>query len=289
MHLRSPGGIDHAIETLRGLQAECDSCGSSFHDFEPSRNQYIKWVDNAYQQLRSLFADDRLAEGLLGRSFFELQRIDADTSRSGPAAWTMLTREVRVQLERLQAAEDHLRKLKVFAERPGEIVLPDTSALVRGVWFEHFDWATELALPSPVRLVVPILVVEELDNLKDRERATKAADRARRVLKRLRELCGAVFPGHPAPIPDRAGTTIEVLVDDDWHERRPNNDGEIVHQVQYIGALTGKDVTLVCVDAAMEFRARSRGVRAWSMPLSDERAAKGDEPPSGTGPDRQAL
>jgi predicted ribonuclease YlaK len=127
-------------------------------------------------------------------------------------------------------------------------------------------------------LVVPVLVVEELDRLKDRERASKAADRSKRVLKRLRELCGAVSLGHPAPIPTRVGTTIEVLVDDDWHERRPNNDDEIIHQVQYIGALTGKDVTLACVDAAMEFRARSRGVRALSMPLADERVATGGEP-----------
>jgi hypothetical protein len=132
MYLRNPGQIDHAIETLRGLQAECDNCGAAFHEFEPARNQYIKWIDNAYQQVRSLFADDQLADGLLGRSFYELQRIDPDMSRSGPAAWTMFNREVRIQSERLQAAQDKLRTRKVFVGRPGEIVAPDTSALVRG-------------------------------------------------------------------------------------------------------------------------------------------------------------
>jgi len=93
-----------------------------------------------------------------------------------------------------------LAGLKEFVNRDGHIVVPDTSALVRGIWFEDFDWPTELGL-TPVRIVIPILVIEELDLLKDRERTTKAGDRARRVVRRLRDLCGAVPPGHPANLP----------------------------------------------------------------------------------------
>jgi len=151
-------------------------------------------------------------------------------------------------------------------------VVPDTSALVRGVWFEDLDWPAELKLSPTVRIVVPILVVEELDRLKDRERITKAGDRARRVLRRLRTLCAAVSPGHPAKLPQRTGVTIEVLVDDDWHQRRPN-DAEIIDQALLVKALTGQDVRLVCVDAAMEFRARQHGLTVFAMPTHDDARA----------------
>lgn len=182
----------------------------------------------------------------------------------------MLLREIEKQAARLQAAQRRLLELKDFVEEPGDIVVPDTSALVRGTWFEDFDWKAELGLASSVRLVIPILVIEELDHLKDRERTTKAGDRARKVLKRLRTLCGAVAPRDPAPIPTRANVTVEVLLDDDLRDRGPNNDAAIIDQALYIKATTGRDVTLVCVDYAMEFRARRRGLRVVPMPVPNE-------------------
>ena len=159
--------------------------------------------------------------------------------------------------------------LKEFVNRDGHIVVPDTSALVRGIWFEDFDWPTELGL-TPVRIVIPILVIEELDLLKDRERTTKAGDRARRVVRRLRDLCGAVPPGHPANLPTRTNITVEVLLDDDRHTRRPNHDGEIIEQARLVKALTGQNVRFICVDAAMEFRARQHGLTVLAMPTRRE-------------------
>ena len=222
MQLRNPDAIDSAIQTLRQLKSACENCRSHI-SFDDARKAYLTWVDTAYGQLRSLVINGDLAERLHSQFFWEIRRLDAIS----PGAWTLLNREVQIQSERLQAALDKLLDLKEFVGRDGHIVVLDTSALVRGVWFEDFDWPTELGLTPAVRIVIPILVVEELDMLKDRERTSKGGDRARRVVKRLRELCGAVPPGHPASLPTRPNVTIEVLLDDDWHARRPNNDGEI--------------------------------------------------------------
>jgi hypothetical protein len=124
-------------------------------------------------------------------------------------------------------------------------------------------------------------VVEELDALKNRERTSRAGDRARRVLRRLRALCGAVPPGHPAELPQRPGVTIEVLIDDDWHRRRPIGDAEIIDQALLVKTLTGQDVMLVCVDAAMAFRAREHGLTVVAMPTPDDvRAQDGHAGPA---------
>jgi hypothetical protein len=274
MRLRNPGAgaIDAAAETLMQLKYGCENCRSAI-TFDEGKNAYLSWVEQAYAQLRSLFVDGGFADGLHSRFFWEIRRMD----NTSPRPFELLNREVQTQSDRLQAIRDRLLGYKEFASRAGHIAIPDTSALVEGVWFEDFDWPAALGLTSTVRIVVLILVVEELDKLKDSVRTSKAGDRARRVLRRLRALCGAVPPGHPAHLPTRTNVTIEVLIDDDWHQRRPNNDGEIIDQALLVKAVTGQDVTLVCVDAAMEFRARQHGVTVLAMPIPDNAAPRRSE------------
>jgi predicted ribonuclease YlaK len=142
--------------------------------------------------------------------------------------------------------------------------MPDTSALIEGEYFNEVDWAT-LATPagSPVRLVVPVLVVEEMDKLKAFDKGSQR-DRARKVLRDLRHLLTAVPPGQPAVL--RKNVTIEVFIDDDWHERLLNHDGEIIDQAVQVHRLTGRPVTIACLDLSMELRARLRGVDTMIIP-----------------------
>ena len=41
-------------------------------------------------------------------------------------------------------------------------------------------------------------------------------------------------------LPDRADVTIEVLLDDGWHRRMPNNDGEIIDEALSAREITGR-------------------------------------------------
>jgi PIN domain len=256
--------MDHALETLRRLEIDGGNCESAHSEFRRAQKAYLDWVDDADGQLRSLFVDPEPADGLVSRTYWEIQRLSDAT----PGAWQVLRRELKAQSERLQAMQRRLTDQKDFAERPGELVVVDTSALVQGEWFEHFNWPAELDLGPLVRLVVPIVVIEELDDLKDRERRQRVRDRARRVLRRFRELGLA---REPAQIRDKV--TIEIFVDDDWQRRMPNNDGEIIEQAKLLEALTGRPVRLVCVDAAMEVRGCRRGLTVTAMPMVDEQTA----------------
>ena len=78
------------------------------------------------------------------------------------------------RLERLGA---ELESNRIFLAGPGRIVVLDTSALMEGVLFTGYDWHTLDAglATEAVRLIVPILVIEELDGLKrTRDRQQKA-------------------------------------------------------------------------------------------------------------------
>lgn len=261
VHLRSPGRIVHAQETLRRLETDCGNCESTHHEFGLAQKAYLDWVDGADGQLRSVFADHEAADALVSRAYWEIQRLSDAT----PGAWQVLRREIRSQAGRLRAMQHQLAELHEFVERPGDLVVLDTSALIQGEWFEHYDWPAELDVGPVVRLVVPIVVIEELDDLKDRERRPRVRDRSRRLLRRFRELG---VPQGPAPIRD--DVTIEIFVDDDWHRRLSNNDGEIIEQAKLLEALTGRPARLVCIDAAMEVRGCRRGLNVTAMRMVDE-------------------
>jgi predicted ribonuclease YlaK len=102
---------------------------------------------------------------------------------------------------------------------------------------------------------VPIIVLDELDDLK---RDRRAGDRARSVLHRLWELRDGAGMA-PAELKGRR-VAIEVFLDDPHHQRLPGNDAEIIDRAVYVGELTGQNVTLVAGDYAMLYRAAAVGL-----------------------------
>ena len=78
-------------------------------------------------------------------------------------------------------------KLRPFIERPGSLLILDTSAFIEGEYFTDLDWhgLAGLQAGGPVRLIAPRIVIDELDYLK---RDRRAGDSARSVLHRLWEL-----------------------------------------------------------------------------------------------------
>jgi len=259
MRLRNPGSVAQVITTLQSLLYECENCRNG-QDALQARDAYLRWVEKADAQYGSLFTHSALEDGLHSPGYWEIHRLRFDSPRPFP----MIHREIRVQCDRIERVSADLQRLREFIERPGDLVVPDTSALVQGEYFEDFDWAGELGLSGPVRLIIPVAVLEELDQLKDRERG-RAQKRARSVVRRLRELARKVPPG--APVPVRKGVTFEVLWEDGDHVRLAITDVEITEQALLLHELTGREVLLACADATMEFRARQAGLTVYDMPV----------------------
>lgn len=121
----------------------------------------------------------------------------------------------------------------------------------------------------PVHLIVPILVMDELDGLKE---STKQHTRyrARETLKWIAERLGG---SQSARIRDGGIERIDgqvvrvyghvhldVLLDEHGHRRLPIADDEIVDRATNIAVVAGRDVTLVTDDVGQAYRARLAGL-----------------------------
>jgi predicted ribonuclease YlaK len=122
---------------------------------------------------------------------------------------------------------------------------------------------------DPVHLLVPIIVVDELDGLK------KSKDRHQRwragytlaVLDRL--FASSAEPAQLTPedfsvlgsggLP-RGEVTIELIFDPPGRVRLPINDDEIIDRVLAIQPLAGRDVTLLTYDTGQSTRALAAGL-----------------------------
>jgi hypothetical protein len=254
MRLRNAGEIDRAIMALSDLQGRLMNYRGHDDTF-----YYLAWCEEASRQFREQFASLELAE--------LAERDHRDVALAGTIATRpleFLDRNIDIWQARLVAAKGQLEALKPFIERPGQIAVPDTSAFIEGEYFTDFDWRqlTGVQPAGKLRLIVPMLVIDELDDLK---RDRRAGQRARSVLRRLRELQGAA-PLEPCELAGRPGVTIEVLVDALDHSRLPDNDAEIIDRAQYIGELTGQSVLLVAGDYGMLYRAAAVGLGSVLIP-----------------------
>jgi hypothetical protein len=61
-----------------------------------------------------------------------------------------------------------------------------------------------------------------------------------------------------------------VLLDDGWHRRMPNNDGEIIDQALSLRDAAGQPVILAAGDYTQLYRAVPAGLTAIVMPRPDE-------------------
>jgi predicted ribonuclease YlaK len=132
-------------------------------------------------------------------------------------------------------------------------------------------------------LLVPIVVIDELDGLKQ-HRDNKVRWRAGytlAVLDRVLPRPTAVAPLREADfsalssggIP-RGEISVEVLFDPPGHVRLPINDDEIIDRALAVVPLAVREVTLVTYDTGQCMRARAAGLDAKKLnkPLAEEPA-----------------
>ncbi|MDW8807589.1 PIN domain-containing protein [Streptomyces scabiei] len=260
MQLRDVGMADSAELTLTQLKYKCQGIVNTTAVVS-ARDSYLSWVEEADRHFRSVFSDDIMADDLYTPAYWEIRRIVQATPRPYP----LIRGEIENQVRRIDAALVQISRARDFASQPGTVVVTDTSAFIQGEIFTDFAWPTKMGIKGSVRLVVPIIVVEQLDELKDTGHTT-AGDKARKVLKRFREKHRAAGQVFPAPVRDKV--TIEVLLDDDKHQRLPIADDEIIRQALKVQQMVPGDVMLACVDASMEFRALAKGLKVFEVPPS---------------------
>lgn len=121
-----------------------------------------------------------------------------------------------------------------------------------------------VGLAEPLMLAVPMLVVDELDNLKDRGSA-KQQERARSALKYLYGLLGeqpAVTATVAAGGTDTGAVRIRLMPDPYRHRRLPRHDDELVERARSLRRFVERQTHFVTYDAGAAFRAQLAGLTA---------------------------
>jgi hypothetical protein len=185
--------------------------------------------------------------------------------------------------QRAQAFEAAAKELQAQIERwplTHAFVAPDTSFFI-----EHEDkleaanFQSLLGLPGmPVHVLVPIVVVDELDGLK-KSKDTDTRWRASYTLAVLDRVLaasgGEATVGTVIPAGQEGSCTVEILSDPPGHVCLPINDDELIDRILAIQPLAGRQVTLLTYDTGQSTRARAAG-------LSVKKLTKMDDKPAGT-------
>lgn len=282
MQLTPLPGTDRAslLELLEQVRTACTNVRGAGAAAGSQLRPYLDWATDAERLLRYHLHTADLDLLILTKRYWMLQALAPD--QAGSAVRTIYN-ELDDRARALGEAIDLLRRDLGRWRRPGLFVVPDTSVFV-----QHPDKLRDLRiadllglLEEPVNLVMPIVVIDELDNLKQ---STKkhARWRAAYTLAVLDDVlrggttAGTLQAADFTPL-DRGGiprgaVTIEVLLDTAGHQRLPISDDEIVSQAVTLQGYVGRSVRLLTYDTGMALRARSAGVEVTKLtkPLEPE-------------------
>lgn len=131
-------------------------------------------------------------------------------------------------------------------------------------------------LDKRVTLIVPVIILDELDGLKQRGPTQHAKWRASYTLGVFDRIFAK--PGSqgilrlPAADRTRGGVLADLLFDPPRHERLPVADDEVIDRALAAQGLAGTEVTLLTFDTSQAARARQAGlaVNKLARPLGEE-------------------
>ncbi|MET9431723.1 PIN domain-containing protein [Streptomyces sp. NPDC003036] len=178
----------------------------------------------------------------------------------------LIDQEVRQRIADLERAVESTRDtILQWPEKVSTLVLDTSFFIEHEEKLEDVDFSELAGQHGGVRIAVPMMVVDELDQLKESKVSPQARWRARyglAVLDRL--LTDETMLGF---------VEVKVLSDPPGHVRLPDEDDEIVDRALALSVLAAGPVKLVTYDTGMALRAKIAGV-----PYEKLRKELGTEP-----------
>ena len=265
-----PGvGLGHLIDTLDSTRNEAFNLrgGGGPGPAYARLLSYLEWAGRAARMLGYQISQADLAALVLNRRYEVLLGSFSTMAATETAVQRVVNDLVSLELdERVKDFDAAIATLKAYQTRwssLGDLLVLDTNFYVEHPdEVQDVDLAQLTAATTPgwkAHVLVPLLVVDELDRL-------KRDNRARTALKTLNTVFAQVSEAQPmgrlrADAPNLGPVTMEILFDPPEHERLPDNDAEIVDRALAVQILSGRDVTMVTYDTSMAFRARQSGLK----------------------------
>jgi rRNA-processing protein FCF1 len=256
LEIREGVPTESVVQSLTQVQTSLKNSGSAM-TWEDGQRYFLLAVENLEAILSLQFNDESWSDRVHSDGYWAIREMSEATPRPRPLLSSEANRLIRW-------LDDTERELKRITEQDEwdesgipRIVL-DTSALVREGAFDSFDWA-RLVGHRQVRLIIPILVVRELDDLKNYGKSSKARPRLRKMMQCL--------DGHGrGPAELKGGITLELLMDPPGHIRVINHDDEIIRRATYLQGRRGGSLKIITGDYTMLFIAQAEGIPAELTP-----------------------
>lgn len=238
---------------------------SSSTDLGQVVDHYLRWAEDSVRMLRYALPPAEIDRLILTRRYWAIQ------ASAGAGAAKIVQTEIddrgRELTHTLEWVKDTQQK---WIRSPGVLVVADTS-----VFCQHPDKIADIdfsgilgSRDAPVRLMMPIVVLDELESLKQASKA-QARWRAAHTLGKLDEILDDTGAGRlresnfePAQAGDipSGPVDVEVYFDPRGHRRLPINDDELVERALAISAESGRHVTFLTYDTGQSTRARFAGL-----------------------------
>ncbi len=252
--------LEDAARTLRNVQ------GTS-HDAYGLFNAYLSWASDQVRMLAPAVSRDALDELVTTRRHWALHALDPSTK--GPSLAGIVNTEIEQQARVIDAARDALVKQCGDYAGVDRILIPDTNVYLHAnARFDDLDWTAVLnSAHRQTRVVVPLLVLDELDRAKRRSDKVdvnskeSVRTRARVTLKALEDRLLPLDRAEPVQ-----AVTFGLYVERAAHARLPDADSEIIDQARALRDLTGLPLAILTDDTGMRVRAAVSGVEAVSVP-----------------------
>ena len=283
-----PGaGRDDVLRTLRDIESAAHNADShsGFHGSKAYSHltSYLEWATNSVRMLEHRVSAADIDRLVCTRGYERL--VAAAGSLTGADMGTqrvlngLVDHEINQRTEALQEAVKDLDEQIRRWPKNTTYTVADTS-----VYIEHDDKLRDLDFAplldgwpdKPVVVIVPLIILDELDNLKQRGGDSMRKWRASYTLAVLEDVFSQSSSRgvlRKAAADGTRGTVyMDVLFDPPRHERVPINDDEIIDRTLAAQGLAGASVTLLTFDTSQAARARQAGltVKKLTRPLGDE-------------------
>lgn len=278
---RSGVNLDNLIQTLQSVRTDASNRVSGASTAHKRLLAFLEWANQAARTLRYQISECDVAALVTNRRYELLLSSFGTMASPEQGVQRVVNDLVTLELEQRTADLDEtVKTLQAYQRRwsgVGDLVVLDTN-----FYLHHPDKLEDADISavtgahtsgSMMHVLVPIVVVDELDNLKQskdkdvrwRSRYTVA------VLDRVFKggPLGRLYPEDNTVTPEglvgRGEVTMELLFDPPGHVRLPINDDEIVDRAVSVQVLAGRDVTLVTYDTGMSTRARNAGLKVGKL------------------------
>jgi len=263
VELRDGANAEGAVSALRHVANEADNLAGRTAGKTPMQilDFYLSWAENAQRSLGNVLVQDVIDELIHTQGYWALRTTGGETVRLTPQILAEADRR-KVVLNTM--ADDLERESRRWRPATGMLVVPDTNMFLQEeAPIDQIDWPTAVDSRGSVRLVIPIVVVYELDRAK-RNNLTKK--RARDSLAWLRTNLPPQPEGRSRPLsPGYPETTVEVYVQG-GPPHPEDADGLIIRFAGQLAKVSGLPTRLVTRDLTMRLRASTEGVAAMQLP-----------------------